>query len=267
MISTNTRTAKEVLRALEEARAARGVTKAELARRSQLRAQTVRRLLTDKSPNPTLTNVLDLLRPLGLGLRLAELPPGSAESDAQRVHAWLSFYGAPLYGATGVDPKGVPGLESALAEALKLSREAATLARTIPVALQKNRGRLVLKLLRDEADRWNERRTLGFFLDLTAGLAGNKGFREEAARLHAEVPLRTAQFFRPTTKRERQLAELKTPEVARRWGFRMNMGMDSFTSMFEKGMVGPSPRGIVKQPHGGQGGHSDSGQASRGNAR
>jgi ribosome-binding protein aMBF1 (putative translation factor) len=86
MFSANTRTAKEVLHALEEARAARGVTKAELARRSRLRAQTVRRL------------------------------------------------------------------EPALAEALKLSREDAILARAIPVALQKNRGRLALKLLRDEAD-------------------------------------------------------------------------------------------------------------------
>jgi transcriptional regulator with XRE-family HTH domain len=229
-------TAKEVLHALEETRAARGVTKAELARRSRLRAQTVRRLLTDKAPNPTLTNVLDLLRPLGLGLRLVELPPGFAESDAEKVHAWLSFYGAPLYGATGVDPKSVPSLESALAEALKLSREDATLARAIPVALQKNRGRLALELLRDEAGRWNERRTLGFFLDLTAELGHDEAFKEEAARLRAEVPLRTTQFFRPTTKRERDLSELKTPEVARRWGFRMNMGMDSFASMFEKGM-------------------------------
>jgi hypothetical protein len=49
------------------------------------------------------------------------------------------------------------------------------------------------------------------------------------------VPLKTTQFFQPTTRRERQLAELKTPEVARKWGFRMNMGLDSFASMFEKG--------------------------------
>jgi transcriptional regulator with XRE-family HTH domain len=236
MLPVTATTAKEVLHALEETRAARGVTKAELARQSRLRAQTVRRLLTDGSPNPTLTNLLDLLRPLGLGLRLVELRPGSAEPSAEEVHAWLSFYGAPLYGATGVDSKSVPGLETALAEALKLSREDATLARAVPVALQKNRGRLVLKLLRDEADRRNERRTLGFFLDLTAELGGDAVFRREATRLHAEVPLRTTQFFRPTTRRERDLAELKTPEVARRWGFRMNMGIDSFASMFEKGM-------------------------------
>ena len=31
--------------------------------------------------------------------------------------------------------------------------------------------------------------------------------------------------------------ELRTPEVARKWGFRMNMGMDSFESMFAKGAM------------------------------
>jgi hypothetical protein len=50
------------------------------------------------------------------------------------------------------------------------------------------------------------------------------------------VPVaRPTQFFQPTTLRERRLAELRTPEVARKWGFRMNMGMDSFESMFRKG--------------------------------
>ena len=42
-------------------------------------------------------------------------------------------------------------------------------------------------------------------------------------------------FFSPTTERERKLAEMRTPEVARKWGFCMNMGMDSFESMFKKG--------------------------------
>ena len=40
----------------------------------------------------------------------------------------------------------------------------------------------------------------------------------------------------PTTWRERKLAELRTPAVARKWRFRMNMPMDSFVSMFEKGV-------------------------------
>jgi hypothetical protein len=227
--------ARGVLQALETGRAARGVSKAELARRSHLPAQTVRRLLTDRSPNPSLTNVLDLLRPLGLGLALVELPPDSTKTHADEVHAWLSFYGAPLYGATAVEPQAVPQLETVLAEALKLSHKDATLARALPVALWKNRRRLAMEPLRREAERSNQRRTLGFFLDLTAQLSGEDAFKREASRLHAKSRLTTAQFFQPTTKRERQLAEIKTPEVARRWGFRMNMDLDSFASMFDKG--------------------------------
>ena len=228
-------TASEVLHALETERAARGVSKAELARRSRVRAQTVRRLLTEKSPNPTLANVLDMLRPLGLGIGLVELPEDPTKSHEDEVCAWLSFYGAPLYGSTAVDPNTVPKVESVLAEGLKLSRDDATVARALPIAFWKNRKRLEMKPLREEAERWNQSRALGFFLDLTAQLSGEDTFMREAAELHSQVPLKTTQFFQPTTQRERQLAELKTPGVARRWGFRMNVGLDSFATVFEKG--------------------------------
>jgi DNA-binding XRE family transcriptional regulator len=67
-------TAGEFLRAVENARALRGLTKAELARRSHVRAETVRHLLTADAANPTLTNALDMLRPLGLAVDLVELP-------------------------------------------------------------------------------------------------------------------------------------------------------------------------------------------------
>jgi transcriptional regulator with XRE-family HTH domain len=67
-------TTGEFLRAVENARALRGLTKAELARRSHVRAETVRHLLTADAANPTLTNALDMLRPLGLAVDLVELP-------------------------------------------------------------------------------------------------------------------------------------------------------------------------------------------------
>ena len=60
-------------------------------------------------------------------------------------------------------------------------------------------------------------------------------FDREAAKLGVQVPARPVQFFSPTTERERKLAEMRTPEVARKWGFRMNLDMDSFESMFKKG--------------------------------
>jgi hypothetical protein len=56
-----------------------------------------------------------------------------------------------------------------------------------------------------------------------------------AKKLRVRPLSRPTQFFQPTTARERKLAELRTPEVARKWSFRMNMEMDSFESTFNKG--------------------------------
>jgi transcriptional regulator with XRE-family HTH domain len=235
MESLSATTTVELLDALETARANRGVSKAELARLSRVRAQTVRRLLTDRSQNPTISNILDLLRPLGLGLGLVELPKPEFPSQVDRIYAWLSFYGAPLYGSTKVSPQTLPGFEVVAAEAVKTSRIDATIARALPSLFWKNRERIDWKLLREEAERWGQSNALGFFLDLTAQLSGDMVFNREANKLfHSHSTKRSTQFFQPTTAIERQLAELKTPKVARRWGFRMNMGLDSFASMFEK---------------------------------
>jgi transcriptional regulator with XRE-family HTH domain len=228
-------TTDELLSALEAARANRGLSKAELARLSRVRAQTVRRLLTDHTQNPTISNVLDLLRPLGLGLGLVELPKPDFATHEDRIYAWLSFYGAPLYGSSRVSSKTLPGFEVVAAEGIKASRSDATIARTVPILLWKNRIRIDWKLLRKEADRWGQSSALGFFLDLTAQLSGDMVFKREANKVfHSRSSKRSTQFFQPTTAIERQLAELKTPKVARRWGFRMNMGLDSFASTFEK---------------------------------
>ena len=229
-------TTGEFLRAVENARALRGLTKAELARRSHVRAETVRHLLTADAANPTLTNALDMLRPLGLAVDLVQLPQHQAKPTRDQVYAWLSHYGAALYGSTRVNPSTVPEPETVLAEGLKLSRQSASVARALPVALWKNRQRLNMDRLRREAERRGQTRVLGFFLDLTTKLSGETMFAAAAAKLYARAPAKPTQFFRPTTWRERRLAELRTPAVARKWRFRMNMPMDSFVSMFEKGV-------------------------------
>jgi transcriptional regulator with XRE-family HTH domain len=224
----------EALHALESARAARGVSKAELARRSRVLPQTVRRLLSDDSQNPTVTVLLDLLRALGLGLGFVEQPRDAEGAGPDQLYARLASLGAPLYGATTVDTRDGARPEVILTEGLVLSRRDATLARALPVALWKSRKRINHDFLRKEARRWSQARALGFFLDLTAVLSGDPTLAREAAKLRGHAPLRTRQFFEPTTPRERQLAELKTPDVARRWGFRMNMDLDSFASTFRK---------------------------------
>lgn len=228
-------TTVEVMRAVEAARASRGLSKAELARRSHVRPETVRHLLTDRTVNPTLSSVLDMLRPLGFGLDVVSLPNLPAEPSSDLLKGWLAHYGAALYGPENLDATQVPPPERVLADALKLSRESATVARALPLAFWKTRDHLDLDRLLKEGQRRGQARTLGFFLDLTSQLSSDLRFEDVAKKLRVRSLLRPVQFFQPTTLRERRLAELRTPEVARKWGFRMNMGIDSFESMFTKG--------------------------------
>jgi len=74
------------------------------------------------------------------------------------------------------------------------------------------------------------------FLELTAELSGDRSLAREARPLAREERRRkrASQFFKLRSATERRLAELKTPAVARQWGFRMNMSGDSFASMFRK---------------------------------
>jgi hypothetical protein len=231
-------TAGDVLKALEGARARMGMSKAELARRGRLPAETVRRLLTSPDANPHFSMVADLLRPAGLGLFVGkrDVPAENAPADPERVQAWLAHLGAPLYGSTAVKASEVPPPERVFAEALPLARREAALARALPSALYRARNQLDFSLLRRLAKERGQARTLGFFLDLTAELSGDRSLAREARSLVREARRRerATQFFKLRSATERRLAELKTPAVARRWGFRMNLSADSFASMFRK---------------------------------
>ncbi|MFL5307542.1 MAG: helix-turn-helix domain-containing protein [Polyangia bacterium] len=223
---------------LESARASMGMSKAELARRGGLPPETVRRLLTSNEANPHFSMVADLLKPAGLGLFVGKLdaPAESAPAGPDRVQAWLAHLGAPLYGSTTVDLVDVPRPERVLAEALPLARRDAAVARALPVAVYRMRKRLDFGLLRRMARQRGQGRTLGFFLELSAELSGDRALAREARPLAAEARhrKRASQFFKLGSATERRLAELKTPPTARRWGFRMNMSADSFASMFRK---------------------------------
>ena len=81
-----------------------------------------------------------------------DVPAENAPAGPERVQAWLAHLGAPLYGSTAVAPADVPRPERVLAEALRLARREAAVARALPVALYRTRKRLDFDLLR----RWPE---------------------------------------------------------------------------------------------------------------
>jgi len=153
----------------------------------------------------------------------------------------LAHYGAPLYGREVLKGEKVQPVEEILAQGLALSRESGTVARSLPCVFWANRTRLNLSRLSEMSEKLGQGRTLGFFLDLTMEVSGRRtpAFEKMVRSLqtrHSPTPLlsRPVQFFSPTTRRERALAELCTPKVARLWGFRMNMDLESFASMFRK---------------------------------
>ena len=91
------------------------------------------------------------------------------------------------------------------------------------------------KLVRFAQAKGRER-TLGFFLDLAARLSGDRRLRSAAAALRPSSPRPSTNFF---TNHQGPLSRVlanqeDTPPVARAWGYRMNMGMDAFESMFAK---------------------------------
>jgi len=151
------------------------------------------------------------------------------------VRVWLAHYGGSLYGTTAVKADEVPRPEYVLAEAVKLARQDAAVARALPVALYRTRAHLDMAELRRLATERGEGRALGFFLELTAELAGDQALARAARPLRPRRPRqRATQFFPVRSRLERRLAEAKTPPVARRWDFRMNMGLDTFEGMFRK---------------------------------
>jgi hypothetical protein len=169
--------------------------------------------------------------------------PVEARSDLRTDHddevrGWLAAAGAPLGSRRPRTPP--PNLEEALAEALVLSHRDATVARVLPLVLWRQRDRLDLERLVGEASHRDERSTLGYFLELAGQLGGDPALVKAARRLHDRRRTKARPFFAgPLGPHAAAATRRNTPKEALRWGYVMNMGLDSFRAMFEK-FAGPS---------------------------
>ena len=70
------------MRALDEARIDLGMTKAQLAHAISAKPEIVRRLLTAKSPNPTLATVVKVAAALGYSVQLVAAKPRASRKRA-----------------------------------------------------------------------------------------------------------------------------------------------------------------------------------------
>lgn len=153
-----------------------------------------------------------------------------------RTRAALKFYGAHLLQSEQPLRKPPP-LEEVLAAGLSCAHSDASLAGHLPIVLHKN-SKVDLDELCRLARLGGESQTLGFFLDLTDELTGQQRLSAKAETLRDGRVRRMRNFFSPDGRFrpfEQELAEINSPEVARRWHFLMNMSLESFRSYFRKG--------------------------------
>jgi hypothetical protein len=167
-----------------------------------------------------------------LAREAAVLPQPAADTDELRT--WLSAAGAPLLVARPAKGPG-PSLEEVLAEGVALAHRDAGVARVLPLVLWRHRDTLDYDELVRQATLRNEDQALGFFLELTGKLGNERKLLARARSLRDGRRTRTRPFFaRPLGRRELALARARTPALARRWGFVMNMDLESFASTFAK---------------------------------
>ena len=157
-------------------------------------------------------------------------PPRDAE--AARVRGELRCLGAPLQAEPATT---VGALEDTLAEGVHLAHRDPTVARVLPLCVSRARPKLDPQRLLRAAKRVREKQAVGFFLELTGELTKDADLARWAARFRDRRVRRVRDFFEvPPTRGSRELADHRTPEVARRWSYRMNMGLDAFQAPLEK---------------------------------
>src|SRR5262245_538864 len=166
---------------------------------------------------------------------VASAPPAvSVSTPAQeQVRANLKALGAPV--EASLAPKDVPSVEAVLVQGVKLARTDASVARSLPVFIWKNMRRLDHERLRKESLGQGEKHAVGFFLALTGALANDASLTSAAEKFRDGRRRAPAAFFHAKSSRyETELAEQRTPSVARAWQFTMNMSMETFLSTFRK---------------------------------
>lgn len=156
-------------------------------------------------------------------------PTASDDSTRQR----LAALGAPVL--VGQKTAASGAVEDTLVSGVALSHRDPAVARALPVAFYRQAADLNPARLAKLARERSEKAAVGFFLELTANLSGDKRFSTWARalrdrRVHARRPF----FYTRSAALQAAAQPDRSPSVARRWGFRLDMALDDFRSLFEK---------------------------------
>lgn len=175
----------------------------------------------------------------GLLGALTREPAASDESRDDTVRSWLREAGAPLCAAP---VRGtMPPLEEVLTSALGLAHRDATVARVLPLVFWRQRHHVDHDKLAHAATQRNERHALGCFLELAGRLGGDRSLVRRAQQLRDRRRSRPQPFFTQSRgPMAAASARRNTPPVVRKWGYLMNLGLDSFASAFARHRGGVS---------------------------
>lgn len=157
-------------------------------------------------------------------------PTTPQTADDQALKRQLVGLGAPL---RGIEPRALAHSEhmATLARGVALARRDANVARSLPLCFWRLRDELDVKALSALASRAEDKHALGFFLELTGELGGDRrliglaeGFRDRR--------MTSLRDFFPVSNARREAT--RDFPLATKWGFRMNMDLASFRSLFDK---------------------------------
>lgn len=156
----------------------------------------------------------------------AELPPGEDADDVRRA---LVYLGAPL---RGVEPESVAASDvmQILARGALLARRDAVVARALPLCFWRSRESLDVRALSASAPRAEDKHAVGFFVELAGVLGGDRRLVGLAESFRDRRVSSLREFF---LQRGAKRVHRSFP-LAERWGFQMNMDLESFQALFEK---------------------------------
>lgn len=202
----------------------------------ELRAMQALDLVTSERDQGAEVFRVNAAHPLADAIRALATAPTRpvANDEGRRVRRQLRALGAPLLEDVPEVPCGE--VEDVVVRGVRLAHRDPAVARALPVCLYSLRDRLRPDRFHEYALKLGEKRALGFFLDLTATLSGDRRFSVWARGLKDRRCSAQKDFFHgvPRTALEREAARRSTPRPARRWGYRMNMNLDAFASIFAK---------------------------------
>ncbi|MEO6951368.1 MAG: hypothetical protein ABI321_06105 [Polyangia bacterium] len=161
-------------------------------------------------------------------------PSTASVREAAAVRSRLATLGAPVLARTAKRRSG-RSLEELLVDGVELAHRDPAVARTMPVTFFRQRDDVDPDRLAQAARGRSEKAAVGMFLELTTAVSGDRRFSTWAKalrdrRVHVRRP-----FFhtRSASLRGAEMPDLG-PAQAHRWGYRLDLSLADFQSMFDK---------------------------------